>query len=62
MRFQPKRPRCDKWVKSELRPPSSLIAMAMQLAMMPSAKRDRELVANFATKGALLREAKMMSI
>jgi hypothetical protein len=34
----------------------------MEFTMVPSTKRDRELVANFATKGALLRETKMMSI
>ena len=36
--------------------------MAMEFTMMPSTKRDGELVANFATKGALLREAQMVSI
>ena len=34
----------------------------MELAMMPATKWDCELVADFATKRALLREAQMVSI
>jgi hypothetical protein len=34
----------------------------MEFAMVPATKWDRELVADFATESALLREAKMMGI
>ena len=36
--------------------------MAMKLAMMPAAKGNGELVADFAAQRALLCEAQMMSI
>ena len=36
--------------------------MAMELAMVPATKRNRELVADFAAKGAFLREAQMVSV
>jgi hypothetical protein len=34
----------------------------MEFAMMPTTERNSELVADFATKRALLREAQMMGI
>ena len=43
-------------------PPSGFIAVAMDLAMMAPAQRDRELVAHFASEGPGLGEAQVMRI
>ena len=43
-------------------PPRHLIARLVQLAMVPAAKRHRELVAYFHADGARLRKSQMMRI
>src|ERR1700722_3478810 len=62
MRFQPERSRGCHRIQSKFCPPSSLIAVAMELAMVPATKRNGELIADFATKRPLLCEAQMMGI
>jgi len=62
MRFQPEPSSRRDRIYSKFHPPSSLIAVAMELAMMPAAKRNGKLVADLATERALLCEAQMMSI
>jgi len=44
-----------------LHPPCSFVAVPVQLAMMESAKRDREFVAYFAPEQALLCKPEMMA-
>jgi hypothetical protein len=43
-------------------PPSHLIAGLMQLPMMPAAKGNGELIADFETQGSGLREPQVMRI
>jgi hypothetical protein len=49
-------------IEPEFLPPPGFIAVKMQLAMMPPAERDCELVADPAAEGAVPRKAQMMDI
>jgi hypothetical protein len=57
MRFKPERTGGRNWVCSAVLPPQSFIAAAMDLPVMCSAQRHRELVTDLATKRTRLREA-----
>ena len=56
MRFQPKCSSGGNGIQSKFCPPCSLVAVPMKLTMMSPAQGDDELVADFATKRALLRK------
>lgn len=43
-------------------PPSSLVAMPVQLAMMPAAQRDGELIAHFSAQGSRSSDLQMMGV
>lgn len=62
MRLQPQYPGLHERIDSGFGPPCGFIAMAMQFAMMSSAKRDRKLVAGFAAKRSALGKSQMMSV
>jgi hypothetical protein len=48
MTLQSELPSSSRGVNSGIGPPRGFIAAAMHLAMMTTAERDRELIANFA--------------
>ena len=48
MALQPKRASRDGSIDTGLVPPRTFVTAAMHLAMMTTAERDRELIANFA--------------
>jgi hypothetical protein len=56
-RFQPKRAGIYGGVNACLGPPRGFIAMAMDFAMVTTAERDGELVADLAAERPALREA-----
>ncbi len=62
MRLQPQRAGGDDRIDTGLFPPSGFIATAMDLAVMASAQRHSELIADFSTERAVLREPQMMGI
>src|SRR5438445_4888072 len=49
-------------IDADFLPPCGLVARAVERPMMATANRHRELVADLATEGAGLREAKVMGI
>ena len=62
MCFEPQRPSVDRWINSEFCPPSRFIPTSMHFAMMPTAERDRELIADLAAEGRRLCKTEMMRI
>jgi hypothetical protein len=62
MVLKPERARSDDWIRSYFPPPIEFIAAAVNFAVMPPAKWDRELVANFAPKSTALGKAQMMGV
>ena len=59
---QPQRSSSDRRIDPGHLPPCGFIAMAVNLAMVSSAQRDGELVADLAAERPALREAQMMGI
>ena len=51
MCLQPKDASSRASIDPSLAPPSSFVSTAMDFAMVPSTKRNYELIANFAAKG-----------
>jgi hypothetical protein len=49
-------------IDTGLVPPCGFVTAAMHLAMMTTAERDRELIANFSAKSRRLRKTEMMRI
>jgi hypothetical protein len=49
-------------INADLRPPGGLIAEPMDLAMVPSTKRHRELITDFAPECWRLRKSQMMGV
>ena len=62
MRPQPKGAGTHNRIDAGLAPPSGFITAAVGLAMMPTAKRDGELIADLPPKRPALCEAQMMSV
>jgi hypothetical protein len=62
MRLQPQASGSDGRINASIFPPCGFISTAMDLAMMASAQRHGELIADLAAEGAVLREAQMMGI
>ena len=61
-RALPKAERRCFGINVDQRPPCFLVHLAIELAMMDAAKRDSELVADLAAKGARLHEPEMVGI
>ena len=61
-RFQPQRAGRNGWIEPGLFPPRSFIAVPMHLAMVSSAQRDCELIADLAAESPGLGEAEMMRV
>jgi hypothetical protein len=62
MRLKPQDPGGGQWIDSGSAPPRGFIAVSVELAMMPPAQRDGELIADLAPKCTTLREAKVVGI
>jgi hypothetical protein len=62
VRFKPQRTCRAGRIDGELVPPSGFVPVAMQFAMMSSAQRDGELIANLAAECSILCEAQMVGI
>jgi hypothetical protein len=62
MRLFPKRPGDRQRLDLEVCPPGHLVARLMQLPVMSTAERDRELIADFEPNGSRLGKAQMMRI
>ena len=62
MRLQPQRAGGDGRIDTGLLPPSGFVATAMDLTVVAPAQRHSELVADFSSKCAVLREPQMMGI
>ena len=62
MRLQPQCSSGDRRIDAQFFPPRGFIAAAMDLAMMTSAQRDSELIADLAPESSALREAEVMSV
>src|SRR5215469_10656089 len=62
MALQPKRASRGGSIDTGLVPPRSFFTAAMHLAMMTTAERDRELIANLSAKSRGLGETEMMHI
>jgi hypothetical protein len=62
MRLKPQSAGGCEWIDSDIAPPSGFVAMAVEFTMMAAAKRDRELVTDFSSKGPVLSKAQVMSI
>src|SRR6516164_7638847 len=62
MAFQPKRASRGGSIDTGLVPPRGFVTAAMHLAMMTTAERDRELIANFSAQSRGLCKAEMMCI
>jgi hypothetical protein len=62
MCVEPQRARGDRRIDTGLPPPCGFIAAAMDLAVVPSAKRHGELIAHLTAECAVLSEAQMMGI
>src|SRR6516165_6324433 len=50
------------WINVDQRPPRFLVHLTVQLAMVDTAKRDSEFVADLAAEGARLHETEMVRI
>ena len=62
MRLQPQSARRIGWIDTGLVPPRRFIATAMNLAMVSTTERDRELIADLAAERRYLGKAQMMGI
>src|SRR5271163_4741700 len=62
MRLKPQGPCRSDRVNGCLLPPSGLIAVSVELAMMPPAQGDGELIADLAAKCTGLRKAQVVGI
>jgi hypothetical protein len=62
MRLQPQAPGSDGRINASIFPPCGFIATAMRLAMMASAQRHGELIADLSAERAMLREAQMVRL
>lgn len=62
MAFEPQRASGTGRIEPDLVPPSGLVPVTMDFAMMSPAERDRELITDFAAEHAVLRKAQMMRI
>ena len=62
MRLQPKDAGAHNRIDAGLGPPCCFVTAAMDLAMVSSAQRDRELVADFAAKRPALGETQMVGV
>ena len=62
VRFEPQRACRAGRIESELLPPCGFITMAMKLAMMSPAQRDREFVTDLSPERPVLRKAQMMGV
>jgi hypothetical protein len=62
MRLQPQHTGRRRRIDSKLAPPVGFVAAAVDLAMVSAAARDRELVADFAAKGATLGKAQVVRV
>ena len=56
MRGEPQRACSTSRIEPELLPPSGFVTVMMELAMMPPAERDRELITDSSTERAVLRD------
>jgi len=50
MSLQPQHARGGSWIDTDLAPPGGLIAIAMNLAVVPSAERNSELVTDLSAE------------
>ena len=50
------------WINAKSCPPGNFVACAVQFAMMRTAKRHREFIANLAAEGYGLGEAQVMRV
>jgi hypothetical protein len=62
MRFEPKRAGRDGRIKPGFLPPSGFVTTAMHLALVPSAQRHGELIADLAPECSGLGKAQMMRV
>ena len=62
MRFEPKRSRRAGWINISLLPPDRFVAGAMDFAVVPAAKRDRELIAHLTAQRPALDEANVVGV
>ncbi len=62
MRLQPQGAGAHNRIDADLAPPPGFIAVAMDLAMVSPAKRDRELIAGLAPERPALSKAQMVGI
>jgi hypothetical protein len=62
MALQPKRPSRGRGINTSLFPPRDFVTAAMHFAMMPTAERYGELVADLATQCRRLGKSQMMRI
>jgi hypothetical protein len=60
--FEPQRPSNDGRIDAGVLPPPGFIAATVDLAMMSSAQRNGELIADLAPEGSALRKAEVVSI
>ena len=56
MRFKPQRASSHSWINSGIPPPCDFIAVAVNLAMVPSTQWDGELIADLAPECRALRQ------
>ena len=62
MRFKPQGARRHDRINTRLVPPCRLVAGAMDFAMVATAQRDGELIADLAAERSTLRETQMMGV
>jgi hypothetical protein len=60
--FEPQRPSGDGWINPGVPPPCGFIAATVDLAMVPSAQRNGELIADLAPECPALGKAEVVSI
>ena len=58
----PKRKRNGHWINFEPRPPSCFVTLLVELTMMETTNRNRELIADFSSQRSRLGEAKMVRV
>jgi hypothetical protein len=62
MAFQPEGASYNCRVQANILPPPYFVAAAVHLAMVPTAERNRELIAYLAAECSALRKAKVVSV
>ena len=62
MHLEPQLPSFDDRIDSRIQPPRRFIAVPVNFAMMATAERDRELIADLAAKRPALCEAQMVGV